>query len=106
VAAGSAAEALDMAHAEGSPRTARGHAQEASADAERTRREVEAAIPGFDAATQLVVRAVLLEGRAEDEVAATLGVTPWSVARKLARFRAALLRPPAVALDGGALSGD
>jgi len=47
---------------------------------------VEAALPRFDAATQAVARCVLLQAMPQDEVAAALGVSRQTVARKLRRF--------------------
>lgn len=53
---------------------------------------LEAVLQRFDAATQLVVRRVLVEGVAAEVVAASLGVSRRTVTRKLDRFLAAARR--------------
>jgi hypothetical protein len=55
-------------------------------DAYADRALLQAAIPRFDAATQAVAVAVLVEGKPKEEVAKALGVSRGMVAKKLARF--------------------
>jgi rubrerythrin len=58
----------------------------AEADPYADRALLQAAIPRFDAATQAVAVAVIVEGKPKEEVAKALGVSRNMVSKKLARF--------------------
>jgi soluble lytic murein transglycosylase-like protein/rubrerythrin len=63
------------------------------------------ALPRFDAATRVVAASVVVDGLAEAEVAAALGVSRRTVSRKLAGFLAVARRGAAVLATAAALSG-
>lgn len=69
------------------------------------REELAAALPHFDAATRAVVRSVLVEGMPERDVAAALGVSRRSIARKVDRFLGIARRHVALAAATAALAG-
>ncbi len=69
------------------------------------RAALEAALPRFDAATRAVARSVLFRGMAEGEVAAALGVSRRSVARKLTRFLGVARQHVAIAATAATLAG-
>jgi rubrerythrin len=62
-------------------------------------------LPRFDAATQAVAKSVIVEGVPQEEVAAALGVSRGTVARKLMRFLQIARQHLAVALAAAALAG-
>jgi erythrin-vacuolar iron transport family protein len=69
------------------------------------RSALEAVLPLFDAATQAVAVGVIVEGRDPGDVAASLGVSPRSVAWKLKRFLDLARQQLAVAMAAAALTG-
>lgn len=66
---------------------------------------LEAALPCFDAATQAVAHGVIVDGLQEEQVAAALGVSRRTVARKLGRFLVLARQHVAAAAALMALSG-
>jgi rubrerythrin len=69
------------------------------------RASVEAVLPRFDAATQAVARSVIVDGLALGTVAAALGVSRRTVARKLAGFLEGARAYVAMAFAAAALAG-
>jgi soluble lytic murein transglycosylase-like protein/rubrerythrin len=69
------------------------------------REALEAALPGFDAATRAVATSVIVRGMDEDEVAAALGVSRRSVSRKLTRFLGIARQRVAIAAAAATLAG-
>jgi len=77
----------------------------APAEAYPDREYLEAVLPGFDAATQAVVRGVILEGLEPGALAASIGVSRGAVARKVTRFVAFARQRLAVVLASATLAG-
>jgi soluble lytic murein transglycosylase-like protein/rubrerythrin len=76
-----------------------------SAEAYPDRAALQAVLPRFDAATQAVAAGVIVDGMDEGEVAAGLGVSRRTVARKLARFLCVARQHVAAALTATTLAG-
>ena len=66
---------------------------------------LQSVLPRFDAATQAVAKSVIVEGMGEGDVAAALGVSRRTVARKLTRFLEIARQYAAVAVAAAALGG-
>ncbi|HET9599073.1 MAG TPA: hypothetical protein VFP65_26105, partial [Anaeromyxobacteraceae bacterium] len=77
----------------------------AARDAYPDRALLETVLPRFDAATQAIAGGVIVEGKAQDEVAADLGVTRRTVQSKLGQFLAIARWHLAVATAAAALAG-
>jgi len=86
-------------------RAPRDHARTSSAEAYPDRALLQEVLPRFDAATQAVAAGVILGGMAEGEVAAGLGVSRRTVARKLVRFLRFARPHVAAALAAATLAG-
>ena len=69
------------------------------------REALEAALPGFDAATRAVATSVIVRGMDEGEVATALGVSRRSVSRKLTRFLGIARQRVAIAAAAATLAG-
>jgi soluble lytic murein transglycosylase-like protein len=83
----------------------RGRRAPATRGAYPDRALLEAVLPRFDAATQVIAAGVIVEGLRQDEVAAALGICRRTVQSKLRQFLSIARQHLAVAVAAGVLAG-